>query len=102
MFDTQATVWESVKKMVTDVIDKMSISKSATHVSLRTIAEDSEFLLKFNALKGSQLNGRNVLRIVNSVEAQETGGQLSAALQLAKDMFKESNGGRQDAIKVCQ
>lgn len=100
LFDTEATVWPAVKKMINDVILHMSISEVATHVSLRTIAKHSELLLKFNQLSGRKMNGVNVWSTIKKIAPQKSSGKLSTALKFAKDMFSEANGGRPNAIKV--
>ena len=76
----------------------MPISRDGIHISLRTIGEDSDLLFKFNKLTGGKMNGVNVWNIIKNPPPQT--GNLSTALQLAKDMFNEANGGRADAIKV--
>ena len=78
----------------------MSVSKESTHIALRTIERESELLLKFD---GRQ-TPKKVKRIIESITPKQPSGKiirpLISALELAKDMFNETSGGRPEAIKV--
>lgn len=96
VFEPYTTVLGNISR----VIRKMSVSKRSTHIALRTIGRESELLLKFN---GKQTL-KKVKRIIESIALKQTSGKiirpLVSALELAKDMFNEINGGRPDVIKV--
>ena len=100
LFEKQVNNWNAVKKRLSKVIHGIPISRDGIHISLRTIGEDSDLLFKFNKLTGGETEGVNVWNIIKNPPPQT--GRLSTALQLAKDMFNETNGGRADAIKVRQ
>ena len=98
LFEKQVNNWNAVKKMLNKVIHGMPISRDGIHISFRTIGEDSELLFKFKKLTGGKMKGVNVWSFIKNPPPQT--GSLSTALQLAKGMFDEANGGRADAIKV--
>ena len=92
--------FKTVLGNITRVVRKMSVSKKSTHIALRTIERESELLLKFD---GRQ-TPKKVRRIIESIAPKQPSGKiirpLISALELAKDMFNETNGGRPEAIKV--
>ena len=102
VFDANETTWEKVKKMIKDVINEMAVTKDVTHISMVTTAHHSHTLLRFNQLNDSEISRANVLSIVEGFEPPKRAGKLSKALEKANKMFKESNGARQDAIKVSR
>lgn len=92
--------YKTVLGNITRVVRNMSVSKEYTHIALRTIERESELLLKFD---GRQ-TPKKVERIIESITPKQPSGKiirpLISALELAKDMFNETNGGRPEAIKV--
>lgn len=92
--------YKTVLGNITRVIRKMLVSKKSTHIALRTIERESELLLKFD---GRQ-TPKKVKSIIESITPKQPSGKiirpLISALELAKDMFNETNGGRPEAIKV--
>lgn len=92
--------YKTVLGNITRVVGNMSVSKESTHIALRTIERESELLLKFD---GRQ-TPKKVERIIESITPKQPSGKiirpLISALELAKDMFNETNGGRPEAIKV--
>lgn len=92
--------YKTVLGNITRVVRNMSVSKESTHIALRTIERESELLLKFD---GRQ-TPKKVERIIESITPKQPSGKiirpLISALELAKDMFNETNGGRPEAIKV--
>ena len=101
LFENHEDVWPRVRKMIKDITKNTSISKTGTHVSLGTIGERCKILLNFtDTLKGHKMNRKNIVSLVNDIGPQKRNGSLLTGLQMAKNMFKEANGGRSDAIKV--
>ena len=92
--------YKTVLGNITRVVRNMSVSKEYTHIALRAIERESELLLKFD---GRQ-TPKKVKRIIESITPKQPSGKiirpLISALELAKDMFNETNGGRPEAIKV--
>lgn len=92
--------YKTVLGNITRVVRNMSVSKESTHIALRTIERESELLLKFD---GRQ-TPKKVKRIIESITPKQPSGKiirpLISALELAKDMFNETSGGRPEAIKV--
>ena len=78
----------------------MSITRKGTHVALRTISKHSQLLLGFDQLTGSQINRVNVWSIIKASVPEKRSGKLSTALKNVKDMFNETNGARENGIKV--
>lgn len=102
LFESQTDVWSTVKRMLNQTIhSKMAITSGHTHVSLKVIGEDN-VLLKFDQLKGPELNAKKVWDAIQTIQTRRHNGKLSTALVQAKDMFKAKNGGREGAMKVSQ
>ncbi|KAJ7370155.1 hypothetical protein OS493_033780 [Desmophyllum pertusum] len=100
LFETQAATWPKVKKMINKVIHRMSITNDGTHFAMRSIAERSQLLLAFDELRDRQMNRFNVLRVIKALAPQKRTGRISTALEAAKEMFNQTNGARENAIKV--
>ena len=96
LFDTQAVTLRKVQKMINKVIHKMSIRTDDTHIALATTAKHRQSLLTFD----SQMNRAHVWSKIKAVAPQKRSGKLSTALKKAREMFNETNGVREDAIKV--
>lgn len=100
LFESQTDVWSTVKRMLNQTIhSKMAITSGQTHVSLKVIGEDN-ILLKFDQLKGPELNAKKVWDAIQTIQTRRHNGKLSTALVQAKDMFKAKNGGREGAMKI--
>lgn len=100
VLDTQAVTWRKVWKMTNKVVHEMSIRKDGTHVALVTTAKYSHSLLTFDQFSKSQMNRAHVWSHIKRVVPQKRRGRLSTALEKAREMFNETSGAREDAIKV--
>lgn len=100
VLDANENTWEKVKNMTKEIINATTVSKDVTHIALVTTALPSQTLLRFNQLNDSEISRDKVLSIIDGFEPLMRAGKLSKALKKAKEMFKESNGARKDAIKV--
>ncbi|KAL9966097.1 hypothetical protein ACROYT_G024116 [Oculina patagonica] len=100
VLDTQANTWRKVWKMTNKVVHKMSIRKDGTHVALVTTAKYSQSMLTFDQFSKSHMNRAHVWSHIKRIAPQKGRGRLSTALEKAREMFNETNGARENAIKV--
>ena len=100
VLDANENTWERVENMTIEIINAMTVSEDVTHIALVTTALPGRTLLRFNQFNDSEISPDKVLSAIDGFEPLMRAGKLSKALKKAKEMFKEYNGARKDAIKV--
>lgn len=87
--------------MVDRIVNVFTISPEKTRVAIIMIDDVPNHALKFNTLKGKNLNSNNVRRIVDDLQFSKGKTRIDLALRMAyKEMFSKKYGARSNARKV--
>ena len=84
------------------MVDAFPVSQRGTHLSVATVGEVPKLALKFNTLRGTDYNLKEVKRRISQIPYEEVETtRLDVGLQKAADeMFATQSGMRTEASKV--
>lgn len=92
--------WNRLLYFVQTLVTYFNVSPSGGRIALIQFSTDANVVLKFNALTGSRLNGREVNRRVGLLQCQSGFRRIDKALDLADRDVLTSDGGVRNISRV--
>lgn len=108
MVDTSGSIsrrnFQVLLRFIRDFVNSFEVSEDHTHIAIIQYSTTASVQLRFNDLRGSQLNKYNVKRVVDTRIHHDRGfTYIDRALRLANDeVFTWAAGMRDDVKKVSR